>query len=103
MNFEARRTIPAHHPSLPGHFPGAPIVPAVVILDEVFAALNEWRGDAGLVGIPLAKFLAPLKPKQTFTIRLSPSDDAPNEIDFDCRIEEAVIAQGRFRISAASS
>ncbi len=28
-------TIPADHPSLPGHFPGRPIVPAVVILDEV--------------------------------------------------------------------
>jgi 3-hydroxyacyl-[acyl-carrier-protein] dehydratase len=31
----AEFTIPASHPSLPGHFPGNPIVPGVVILDQV--------------------------------------------------------------------
>jgi 3-hydroxyacyl-[acyl-carrier-protein] dehydratase len=40
MNFEGRRTISADHPSLPGHFPGTPIVPGVVILDEILAALT---------------------------------------------------------------
>ena len=27
------------HPSLPGHFPGQPVVPGVVILDAVQAAI----------------------------------------------------------------
>ena len=39
MSFEVDRTIPSDHPSLPGHFPDRPIVPGVVILDEVVAAL----------------------------------------------------------------
>ena len=43
MTFEVRRMIGADHPSLPGHFPGAAIVPGVVILDEIVAALA--RGD----------------------------------------------------------
>src|SRR5437879_10590804 len=39
MSFEISRAIRADHPSLAGHFPGTPIVPGVVILDEVAAAL----------------------------------------------------------------
>ncbi len=35
----ARFTVPADHPSLPGHFPGRPIVPGVVLLDEALACL----------------------------------------------------------------
>ena len=51
MTFEAIRIIHANHPTLPGHFPGAPLVPGVVILDEVLAALIEWRQDSQLTGI----------------------------------------------------
>ena len=43
MTFEVTRAIRADHPSLPGHFPGTPLVPGVVILDEIVAALAEWR------------------------------------------------------------
>jgi 3-hydroxymyristoyl/3-hydroxydecanoyl-(acyl carrier protein) dehydratase len=32
---EATFAVPASHPSLPGHFPGAPVVPGVVVLDLV--------------------------------------------------------------------
>jgi 3-hydroxyacyl-[acyl-carrier-protein] dehydratase len=101
MNFEVCRKIPAEHPSLPGHFPGAPIVPAVVILDEVGAAVAEWRANSRLAGIPLAKFLSPLQPGQTFTICLSLANDTAGEINFRCRTEERLIAEGRLRIDSA--
>ena len=71
MTFEAIRIIRANHPTLPGHFPGAPLVPGVVILDEVLAALIEWHQDSQLTGIRMVKFLAPLQPEQAFTISLS--------------------------------
>jgi 3-hydroxyacyl-[acyl-carrier-protein] dehydratase len=102
MSFEVCRTIRPDHASLPGHFPGAPIVPAVVVLDEILAALNEWRADARLIGIPAVKFLAPLRPAQPFTICLSLKNDAESEVDFRCCVEGRVIVEGRLRICRGS-
>ncbi|PYI48373.1 MAG: hydroxymyristoyl-ACP dehydratase [Verrucomicrobia bacterium] len=98
MTFEARRAISANHPSLPGHFPDRPLVPGVVILDEVLTALVEWRKDCQLAGIRAVKFLVPLKPEQTFTICLSASDDGGREVNFSCRIEDRIIVEGRLEV-----
>jgi 3-hydroxyacyl-[acyl-carrier-protein] dehydratase len=97
MTFEVLRLIHADHPSLPGHFPGAPLVPGVVILDEVVTALAEWRQNSQLSGIRSVKFLAPLKPEQPFTISLSATSNA-GEVSFCCRAEERVIVEGRLAV-----
>src|SRR5436853_4815855 len=75
MTFETSRSIPADHPSLPGHFPGAPIVPAVVVLDEIAAAVAKWLPEMEITGIPLAKFLSPLRPGDVFSIRFETDSD----------------------------
>ncbi len=98
MTFEVFGLIHADHPSLPGHFPGAPLVPGVVILDEVVAALNEWRHDSELSGIRSVKFFAPLKPEQPFTISLFATSEDAGEISFCCRSEERVIVEGRLAV-----
>ena len=103
MNFEVRRTIRADHPSLPGHFAGAPVVPGVVILDEILAALTEWREDSHLTVIRAVKFLVPLKPEQPFTICLSSGKKAKDEVDFRCRVEDRVIVEGRLQISCRTN
>ena len=98
MTFEATRIIRADHPSLPGHFPGTPLVPGVVILDEVIAAVAEWRENSQLSGIRMVKFLAPLQPEQAFTIFLSArSKDA--EVNFCCRAEDRVILEGQLEVA----
>src|SRR5262249_32208854 len=99
MTFEAIRIIHANHPSLPGHFPGAPLVPGVVILDEVIATLIEWRQKSQLTGVRLVKFLAPLQPEQAFTISLSAKNENAGEINFCCRAEDRIIVEGRLEIA----
>jgi len=99
MTFEAIRIVRANHPTLPGHFPGAPLVPGVVILDEVIAVLIEWRRDSELTGIRLVKFLAPLPPEQAFTISLSAKSEHAPEINFCCRAGDCVIVEGRLEVA----
>jgi 3-hydroxymyristoyl/3-hydroxydecanoyl-(acyl carrier protein) dehydratase len=99
MTFEAIRIIHANHPTLQGHFPGAPLVPGVVILDEVLAALIEWRRDSQLAGIRLVKFLAPLTPEQAFTISFSAKNERAAEISFCCRAGDRVIVEGRLEVA----
>ncbi|MGC1321364.1 MAG: hypothetical protein WA849_04215 [Candidatus Udaeobacter sp.] len=99
MTFEAIRIIRANHPTLPGHFPGTPLVPGVVILDEVLAALIEWRQDSQLTGIRMVKFLAPLQPEQAFTIFLSARNEHATAVNFCCRAEDRVIVEGQFEIA----
>ena len=103
LNFEVSRAIGADHPSLPGHFPGTPIVPGVVILDEIVAALTEWRKDSHLTVIRIAKFLVPLRPEQPFTICLSASHDVESVVDFCCRVEDRVIVEGRLEVCRDAS
>ena len=55
--------VPVDHPALPGHFPGRPIVPAVMILDAVMeAAQCSINRPLVLTTIRSAKFMAPLLP-----------------------------------------
>jgi 3-hydroxyacyl-[acyl-carrier-protein] dehydratase len=98
MTFEVRRAIMADHPSLPGHFPDAPLVPGVLILDEVLSALCNWQKDYELTGIRAVKFLQPLKPEQQFTICLSANNNDPSEVNFRCRTEEQLIAEGQLEV-----
>jgi 3-hydroxymyristoyl/3-hydroxydecanoyl-(acyl carrier protein) dehydratase len=97
MTFEVRRAITGDHPSLPGHFPDAPLVPGVLILDEVLAALCDQR-DCQLAAIRTVKFLHPLRPEQQFTICFSASNAEASEVNFYCRIEDRVIAEGQLEV-----
>lgn len=65
--FSARFRVPGEHPCLPGHFPGQPVVPGVVLLDHVAAVLEE--GGAGRFRrIAAVKFIAPLRPQEDASI-----------------------------------
>ena len=62
--------IAAAHPALPGHFPGNPIVPGVVLLDRIAAAIERAHGTR-LAKIVSVKFLAPLKPEEDAELRVT--------------------------------
>ncbi len=63
-------TIPADHPSLPGHFPGRPLVPGVMLLERVLEAIEAAHGAFEGLRLPQAKFLQPLLPGETARIEL---------------------------------
>ncbi len=87
--------IPADHPSLPGHFPGRPIVPGVVLLDEVVAAISAWQGQRFMPGVfPTVKFMSPLLPQENFTLHLR---RAGSEIHFECVAAGRLLAKGSVR------
>jgi 3-hydroxymyristoyl/3-hydroxydecanoyl-(acyl carrier protein) dehydratase len=83
------------HPALPGHFPGNPLVPGVLILGHVLAALERRVGPVRLIAIPQAKFLAPLAPGEPCTIAFPAL--APGEARFECASDARVIARGTLR------
>jgi 3-hydroxyacyl-[acyl-carrier-protein] dehydratase len=100
MNVERTLTITGDHPALAGHFPGHPIVPGVLVLDEVIETLKHRYGDRLLVtGLPAVKLLSPLKPDEPLIITVE-SEDAETAA-FTCRVASRVIASGwiRFRVS----
>jgi 3-hydroxymyristoyl/3-hydroxydecanoyl-(acyl carrier protein) dehydratase len=55
-------TIPPDHPCLPGHFPGRPVVPGVVVLERVLDAIEAAYGPLPQLTLPQVKFLQPLLP-----------------------------------------
>ena len=60
--------VPMGHPALPGHFPGNPIVPGVVILSHVADAIRR-QFPYIMPGTLLAmRFHAPLRPDRPFTV-----------------------------------
>lgn len=87
-------SIPADHPCLPGHFPGQPIVPGVVVLDRVLAAIEVRHGALGPLRMPQVKFLQPLLPEQTARIELQTLSDAPPRWRFRVLRGDILIASG---------
>ena len=65
-----RFVIPADHPSLPGHFPGRPLVPGVVLLERVVEAIEAVHGPLPRLRLPQVKFVQPLLPGEEARIEL---------------------------------
>jgi len=65
--------VDAGHPALAGHFPGSPVLPGVVLLDEALRALERANGGAPQRWtIGAAKFLKPVQPGETLTLECEP-------------------------------
>lgn len=60
--------IAADHPAFAGHFPGSPVVPGVVLLDEAILVIAEATGVAHW-RIGWVKFLRAVRPGQALIVR----------------------------------
>lgn len=94
-SFEHTVRIESDHPALPGHFPSQPLVPGVVLLEQVAVALRAWRGQR-LARVVEAKFTAPLLPGQSALLRLSEAASvAPaGRIRFELHRDGELLARG---------
>lgn len=62
-------TVAADHPAFAGHFPGTPVLPGVVLLDEVIRALELAAGGAPRCWrIGTVKFLRAVAPGEPLTL-----------------------------------
>ena len=61
---EFRFAIPRDHPALPGHFPGRPIVPGVLLLDQVLTHVSTAL-NRPVVLLQQVKFASALLPDET--------------------------------------
>lgn len=93
---EVVRMVTKAHPSLAGHFPDNPIVPGVVILEEVIEALLATCKVRRIVGISWVKFMAPLEPEQAFVVGFDRT--AAGRVGFRCVRGGQLFARGLLEV-----
>ncbi|WP_420471488.1 3-hydroxyacyl-ACP dehydratase FabZ family protein [Brevundimonas sp. FT23042] len=89
--------VPADHPALPGHFPGNPLVPGVMILDLL---ADDWRAtnpETPLRGIHKAKFQRMLKSGET--VRVAWTEVRDDKVSFRAFVGDEILATGQFALA----
>lgn len=88
MTLAGQFRVAASHPCLAGHFPGRPVVPGVVLLDETFALLLAGAPGLRVAGVPAARFLRPVLPGDEVEVLndVLQVGGAPGRVAFICRV-----------------
>ena len=85
--------VPSDHPSRAGHFPGNPVVPGVVLLDEAAAVILAAEPGCTLAGFPSLRFSRPVR----FGDIVDVSYDAGA---FACRVDGQDVLRGSIALAA---
>jgi 3-hydroxyacyl-[acyl-carrier-protein] dehydratase len=86
------------HPVFPGHFPGNPIVPGVLLLARISRAVARASGRQ-VVEVPAVKFLSPLAPGDKFEIEFEEPHSATT-VKFRVSRGPVLVASGALRLGA---
>ena len=74
----ARLVVSAAHPLLAGHFPGAALVPGVLLLDAVRRAWQQATGArAEVATVDAARWFTPVAPATVVTLRATVRAEGP--------------------------
>lgn len=83
----------ANHPCGAGHFPGNPVIPGALLLDEVLACIATDLNIGGLAWrVKSAKFPQPVRPGDTVCINYTCA--AGGEIRFECTVSNSKVMSG---------
>ncbi len=93
--------IAADHLALPGHFPGNPLVPAVVILDSLLQQLASEQPSWRVTGVRKLKFLRPLRGGEAFEVQWS--ERRGGGVRFVCRVGDELLAEGHLTLAEAEA
>jgi 3-hydroxyacyl-[acyl-carrier-protein] dehydratase len=90
---ECRWLVPNDHPALPGHFPGQPIVPGVLLLDMVIQLVKDHEAHLGeCLRLGQVKFLSPSVPGDELVFSVKPG--LKHGWAFEVHCGERTIASG---------
>jgi 3-hydroxyacyl-[acyl-carrier-protein] dehydratase len=96
MEHESALVFTADHPAFAGHFPGAPIVPGVLLLDAAIHAAQQ--SGVAVSGVASAKFLHPVLPGEP--LALSVAGGAQGRARFEVRGVTQAVATGQLLVEA---
>ena len=92
-------TISGEHPAFAGHFPGTPILPGVLLLDETLQALGRHEATPKQWHIASAKFLKPVSPGEQLQVE---HELLPNgSLRFSILSRGALVATGTLTSTAS--
>jgi len=95
----AERSFAVDHPTAAGHFPGHPIIPGAVLLDQVIRVLQEALGaEWPSLEIRAAKFLHPVRPGDTMQVLIEVLSET--DYTFQCKVQQITAASGTIRLPA---
>jgi 3-hydroxymyristoyl/3-hydroxydecanoyl-(acyl carrier protein) dehydratase len=101
---ESALDVAAGHPAFEGHFPGHPILPGVVLLAEVIAAVRaDEGGSAREWRVESVKFASPVTPGTQLALLRRGADGG--RVRFEIRAGARLVASGvlaRLRVFAAT-